>query len=56
MFVRVAVYERLFGPACDWLLAQSYEDAAKEHEQKTREHREFINELSLPSVARSSFR
>ena len=59
MSVRIAVYERLFGPASDWvagtrLLAQSYENAAKEHEQKAREHLELINE-SRSSIAGSGF-
>ncbi len=48
MSTRIAVYERLFGPTSDWvngtrLLAQSYEDAAREHEQKAREHLELIH-------------
>ena len=60
MSVRIAVYERLFGPASDWvagtrLLAQSYENAAKEHEQKAREHLELINESRPPSIAGSGF-
>ena len=41
--VRVSVYERLFGPDSDWvagtrLLAQSYEEAAKEHERIAGTH------------------
>jgi len=40
---RIAVYERLFGPDSDWvagtrLLAQSYEEAAKEHERTAAKH------------------
>ena len=40
---RAAVYERLFGPDSDWvkgtrLLAQSYEEAAQEHERKAGKH------------------
>ena len=54
MYERLSV-RRLIGFQ-DRLLAQPYEDAAKEHEQKAREHLEFINEFSLPSAARSSFR
>jgi hypothetical protein len=44
---RIAVYERLFGRTSDWvigtqLLAQSYEEAAKEHARKASEHLEFV--------------
>ncbi len=58
MSVRIAVYERLFGPESDWvsgtrLLAQSYQDAAREHELKAREHLDLITESRLPSAARS---
>lgn len=40
---RIAVYERLFGPDSDWvagtrLLAQSYEEAAKEQERMSGKH------------------
>jgi hypothetical protein len=40
---RIAVYERLFGPDSDWvagtrLLAQSYEEAVKEHERMAAKH------------------
>jgi len=43
MSIRIAVYERLFGPDSDWvagtrLLAQSYEEAAKEHERMAGKH------------------
>lgn len=43
MSARIAVYERLFGPTSDWvagtrLLAQSYEEAAKEHERMAAKH------------------
>ncbi len=45
---RVALYERLFGPTSDWvvgtrLLAQSYEERAKEHERKAGKHLELVN-------------
>ena len=58
MSVRIAVYERLFGPESDWvsgtrLLAQSYQDAAREHELKAREHLDLIAESRRPSAARS---
>lgn len=61
MSVRIAVYERLFGPASDWvsgtrLLAQSYQDAAREHELRAQEHLDLINESRLPSAARSGLR
>lgn len=41
---RAVVYERLFGPDSDWvagtrLLAQSYEDAAKEQDHRAEFHR-----------------
>ena len=60
MSVRIAVYERLFGPASDWvagtrLLAQSYDTAAKEHEQKACEHLELINESRPSSIAGLEF-
>lgn len=47
--VRITVYERLFGPASDWvagtrLLAQSYKGAAQEYERKAQEHVERIHE------------
>lgn len=59
--VRIAVYERLFGPTSDWvngarLLAQSYEDAAREHEQKAREHLELVHTSLPPPTARSQSR
>lgn len=48
MSARIAVYERLFGPASDWvagtrLLAQSYEEAAKEHERMAGKHLGFVS-------------
>jgi hypothetical protein len=50
---RIAVYERLFGPTSDWvsgtrLLAQSYEEAAKEQERMAGKH------LGLVSGRRAS--
>lgn len=66
MSVRIAVYERFFGPASvgpasDWasgtrLLAQSYQDVAREHELRAREHLDLINESRLPSAAWSGLR
>jgi len=61
MSVRIDVYKRIFGPESDWvsgarLLAQSYEDAAKEREQKACEHLELIKEPRPPSLARCEFR
>lgn len=58
---RMAVYERLLGPTSDWvngtrLLTQSYEDAAREHEQKAREHLELIHASRPPSVVRTQSR
>jgi hypothetical protein len=46
MSQRAVVYERLFGADSDWvagtrLLAQSYEDAAKEQDRKAEQHREL---------------
>lgn len=43
---RAVVYERLFGSDSDWvagtrLLAQSYEDAAKEQDRRAEQHREL---------------
>ena len=48
MSARTVVYERLFGPDSDWvagtrLLAQSYEEAAKEHERIARKHFGLVN-------------
>jgi hypothetical protein len=50
---QIAVYERLFGPSSDWvsgtrLLAQSYEEAAKEQERMAGKH------LGLVSGRRTS--
>lgn len=58
--VRIDVYERLFGDTSDWvngtrLLAQSYQEAAKEYERKANEHLELIREPRPPSVPRSGF-
>ncbi|MBX3332820.1 MAG: hypothetical protein KF876_01780 [Nitrospira sp.] len=52
--VRIAVYERLFGPTSDWvagtrLLAQSYEEAAQEYERKAHEQMERIHESPRPT-------
>ena len=43
LFARTLVYERLFGSNSDWvagtrLLAQSYEEAAREHERLADKH------------------
>lgn len=61
MSVRITVYERLFGPTSDWvagtrLLAQSYEDAAKELERKAHEHIELTQGARPPSVTRPGVR
>lgn len=61
MTVRITVYEQLFGPTSDWvtgtrLLAQSYENEAKEQERKAREHLDLIHESRPPSVARPESR
>lgn len=46
---RAVVYERLFGPDSDWvagtrLLAQSYEDVAKEQDRKAEQHQDLARE------------
>ncbi len=61
MSVRINVYEQLFGPTSDWvagarLLAQSYEDAAKEYERMARKHLEIIHESQPSSVGQPGFR
>lgn len=48
MSARIVVYERLFSPTSDWvtgtrLLAQSYEEAAKEHERMASKHLGFVS-------------
>lgn len=58
--VRIEVYERLFGDTSDWvtgtrLLAQSYQEAAKEYERKANIHLELIPESRPPSVPQSGF-
>jgi len=60
MSVRIHVYEQLFGPTSDWvagarLLAQSYENAAKEYERMARKHLELIHELQPPSIGQPGF-
>lgn len=45
---RAVVYERLFGSSSDWvegtrLLAQSYDDAARDHERTAEEHLAVIH-------------
>ncbi|WHZ25075.1 MAG: hypothetical protein OJF47_004187 [Nitrospira sp.] len=45
-FQRAAVYEHLFGAGSDWvagtrLLAQSYENAAKEQDRRAEQHRDL---------------
>ena len=53
---RIALYERLFGPDSDWvagtrLLAQSYEEAAKEQERIAGKHLGLISgRRPLPPV------
>jgi hypothetical protein len=50
---RAAVYERLFGPESDWvtgtrLLAQSYEEAARDHERLAEQHLELAGGRRSP--------
>lgn len=57
--IRVSLYEELFGPTSDWvtgtrLLAQSYENQAKQHEQKAHEHLQLLKEQGDESHARSN--
>lgn len=57
--IRVSLYEELFGPTSDWvtgtrLLAQSYGNQAKQHEQKAHEHLQFLKEQGDGSHARSN--
>jgi len=61
MVDRIAVYERLFGPNSDWvagtrLLAQSYEEAAKDYERKASEHLELANDGRPSPLARPELR
>lgn len=58
LFNRIAVYERLFGTTSDWvtgtrLLAQSYEEAAKDHERKASDHLELAKERQPAPLART---
>ena len=51
---RAVVYERLFGPESEWvtgarLLAQYYEEAAREAEQLARRHLKLPGEAQTPS-------
>jgi hypothetical protein len=51
---RAVVYERLFGPESEWvsgarLLAQFYEEAAREAEQLARRHLKLPGEAQTPS-------
>ena len=57
--IRVSLYEELFGPTSDWvtgtrLLAQSYDNQAKQHEQKAHEHLQLLKEQGDGSHARSN--
>jgi hypothetical protein len=57
--IRVSLYEELFGSTSDWvtgtrLLAQSYDNQAKEHEQKAREHLQLLTEQGDGSHAPSN--
>jgi hypothetical protein len=58
--VRINVYEQLFGPTSDWvtgarLLAQSYENAAKEYERMVCKHLELIHESGPPPSGSRDF-
>ncbi len=51
---RAVVYERLFGPESEWvtgtrLLAQFYEEAARDEEQRARRHLELLDGAQSPS-------
>ena len=51
---RAVVYERLFGPESEWvtgtrLLAQFYEEAARDEEQLARRHLELLGGAQSPS-------
>lgn len=57
--IRVSLYEEPFGPTSDWvtgtrLLAQSYGNQAKQHEQKAHEHLQLLKEQRDGSHARSN--
>lgn len=52
---RATVYEHVFGPGSDWvkgarLLAQSYLDAARDHEAKAGRHYELSHDRQTPQV------
>jgi hypothetical protein len=52
---RTTVYEHLFGPDSDWvkgarLLAQSYLDAARDHEVKAERHYQLSHDPPSPQV------
>jgi len=53
LYARVLIYERLFGADSEWvagtrLLAQSYEDAAIEHERSAQMHLELAGGHRAP--------
>ncbi|MER3424942.1 MAG: hypothetical protein C4293_18675 [Nitrospiraceae bacterium] len=57
MYARAQVYERLFGSDSEWvkgsrLLAQSYEDAAREHERLADEHLELAGGQRPPQLVK----
>jgi hypothetical protein len=51
---RAVVYERLFGPESEWvtgtrMLAQFYEEAAREEEQSAKRHLKLLGGAQTPS-------
>jgi hypothetical protein len=57
--IRVSLYEELFGSTSDWvtgtrLLAQSYGNQARQHEQKALEHLKLLKEQGDGSHASSN--
>lgn len=58
LYARTLIYERLFGANSEWvsgtrLLAQSYEDAAIEHERSAHMHLELAGGHRAPRVGPS---
>jgi hypothetical protein len=56
LYARTLVYERLFGADSEWvigtrLLAQSYEDAAIEHERLAQKHLELAGGHRAPRIS-----
>lgn len=55
LYARTLIYERLFGADSEWvtgtrLLAQSYEDAAIDHERSARLHLELAEGHRAPRI------